>query len=93
MITNLEKTYHYGNLGLVYLYDLILYVPSTIFQLNRDGSSCVDSVLSEDKCVLLKDHDAVTPVRFELTAPRSRVSEWVGKYGVQVQSVLLTSNY
>ena len=46
MITNLEKTYHYGNLGLVCLFDLILYVPSTIFQFNRDGSSCVDSVLS-----------------------------------------------
>ena len=28
------------------LFDLILYVPSTIFQLNRDGSSWVDSVLS-----------------------------------------------
>ena len=35
----------------------------------------------------------MTPVRFELAAPRSRVSEGVGKYGVQVQSVLLTSNY
>ena len=30
----------------VCLFDLILYVPSTIFQLNRDGSSCVKSVLS-----------------------------------------------
>ena len=28
------------------LFDLILNVPSTIFQLNRDGSSCVESVLS-----------------------------------------------
>ena len=28
------------------LFDLILYIPSTIFQLNRDGSSWVDSVLS-----------------------------------------------
>ena len=26
------------------LFDLILYVPSTIFQLNRDGSSCVEPV-------------------------------------------------
>ena len=26
-----------------------------------------------DKCVLLKDHNAVTPVRLELVAPRSRV--------------------
>ena len=28
------------------LFDLILYVPSTIFQLNRDRSSCVEPVLS-----------------------------------------------
>ena len=27
------------------LFDLILYVPSTIFQLNRDGSSWVEPVL------------------------------------------------
>ena len=47
------------------LFDLILYVPSTIFQLNRDGSSWVGPVLSWDKCVLLKDHNAVTPVRLE----------------------------
>ena len=30
----------------VVLFDLILYVPSTIFQLNRDGSSWVEPVLS-----------------------------------------------
>ena len=51
------------------LFDLILYVPSTIYQLNRDGSSWV----KPDKCVLLKDHNAVTPVRLEPAAPRSRV--------------------
>ena len=28
------------------LFDLILYVPSTIFQLNRDGFSLVEPVLS-----------------------------------------------
>ena len=28
------------------LFDLILYVPSAIFQLNRDGSSWVEPVLS-----------------------------------------------
>ena len=28
------------------LFDLILYVPSTNFQLNRDGSSWVEAVLS-----------------------------------------------
>ena len=55
------------------LFDLILYVPSTIFQLYRDGSSWVEPVLSYDKCVLLKDHNAVTPVRLEPEALRSRV--------------------
>ena len=30
----------------VCLFDLILYVPSAIFQLNRDGSSWVEPVLS-----------------------------------------------
>ena len=28
------------------LFDLILFIPSTIFQLNRDGSSLVEPVLS-----------------------------------------------
>ena len=55
------------------LFDLILYVPSIIFQLNRDGSSWVEPVLSLDECVLLKDHNAVRPVRLEPTAHRSRV--------------------
>ena len=35
------------------LFDLIIYVQSTIFQFNRDGSSWVEPVLSYDKCVLL----------------------------------------
>ena len=56
-----------------FLFDLILYVPSTIFQLNRDRSSWAEPVLSWDKCVLLKDHNAVTPVRLEPAAPQSRV--------------------
>ena len=55
------------------LFDLIFYLQSTIFQLNRDGSSWVESVLSYDKCVLLKDHNAVTPLRLKPTASRSRV--------------------
>ena len=54
---------------LIVLFDLILYVPSTIFQLNRDGSSWVKPVLSKDKCVLLKGHNAVKPVRLEPAAP------------------------
>ena len=58
---------------LLCLFGLILYVPSTIFQLIRDGSSWVEPVLSYDKCVLLKDHNAVTPVRLKPAAPRSRV--------------------
>ena len=60
--------------GVVFcLFDLILYVPSTIFQLYRDGSSWVEPVLSKNKCVLLKDNNAVTPVRLEPAALRSRV--------------------
>ena len=39
----------------------------------RDGSSWVEPVLSWDKCVLLKDHNAVTPVRLKPAALRSRV--------------------
>ena len=57
----------------VCLFDLIIYVPSTIFQLNRDGSSWVEPVLSWDKCVLLKDNNAVTPMRLKSKAPRSQV--------------------
>ena len=34
------------NCPLFCLFDLILYVPSTIFQLNRNGSSWVEPVLS-----------------------------------------------
>ena len=33
-------------LNLFVLFDLILYVPSTIFQLNSDGSSLVEPVLN-----------------------------------------------
>ena len=47
------------------LFDLILYGPSTIFQLNRDWSSWVELVLSWDKSVLLKDHNGETSVRLE----------------------------
>ena len=57
----------------VCLFDLILHVPSTIFQLNRDGSSWIEPVLSYDKCILLKDHNAVTPVRLKPAVFRSRV--------------------
>ena len=55
------------------LFGLILIVPSTIFHLNREGSSWVEPVLSKDKCVLLKDHNPATPVRLESAAPRSQV--------------------
>ena len=48
------------SLDTVCLFDLILYVPSTIFQLNRDWSSWVEPVLSWDKGVLLKDHNATS---------------------------------
>ena len=61
------------NYEILILFDLILYVPSTIFQLYRDGASWVEPVLSLDKCVMLKDHNAVTPVRLQPTALQSRV--------------------
>ena len=54
------------------MFDLILYVPSTIFQLYRNGSSWVEPVLSYDKCVLLKDHKSVTSVRLKPAALWSR---------------------
>ena len=47
------------------LFDFILNVPSTIFQLNRDGSSWVEPVISKDKCVLLKEHNEETLMRLE----------------------------
>ena len=37
---------HFIRVYTVCLFDLILYVPSTIFQLNGDGSSWVEPVLS-----------------------------------------------
>ena len=55
------------------MFDLILYVPSTIFQLSRDWSSWVEPELSKDNCVLLRDHNAVTLVRLETATPRARV--------------------
>ena len=61
---------------MICLFDLILYVISTIFQSNRDGSSWVEPVLSLDKYVLLKDHNAVMPVRLEPAASRSRVKHF-----------------
>ena len=54
---------------------LMLYVISTICQLNRDGSSWVEPVLSWDKSVLLKDHNTVKPVRLEPAAFLSRLVE------------------
>ena len=58
-----KKTLEYSDPLGMKVFDLILYVPSTIFQLYRDGSSWVEPVLSQNKCVLLKDHNTVTPVR------------------------------
>ena len=56
------------------LIDLILYVPSTIFQLNRDDSSWVEPrVKARVNVSSLKDHNAVMPVRLEPATSRSRV--------------------
>ena len=57
-----------GQMSLRCLFDLILYVPSIIFQLNRDGSSWVEPVLSYDKCALIKDHNAVMPVSLSVSS-------------------------
>ena len=51
----------------VCLFDLILYVPSTIFQLKRDGSSWDEPVLSLDKCDLLEG-----PQRSDASEARTR---------------------
>ena len=55
------------------LFCLICFFTSTIFQLNRDGSSSVELELSYDKCVLLKNHNTVTPVRLKTAATQSPV--------------------
>ena len=47
--------------------------PINNLSVKQGGFSWVEPVLSNDKCVLLKDHNAVTPVRLEPAAPRSRV--------------------
>ena len=39
----------------VYFVCLILYVPVNNFSVMSDGSSWVEPVLSQDKCLLLKD--------------------------------------
>ena len=40
------STTTYSVTFILFLFDLILYIPSTIFPLQRDGSSWVESVLS-----------------------------------------------
>ena len=50
---------------------LFLNVPSTIFQLYKDGSSWVDQYLARIN-VLAQGHNGVKPVRLEPAAPRSR---------------------
>ena len=53
---------------IICLFDLILYVPSTIFQLNRNGSSWVKPVMC-----LAQGHNAVTLVRLKPAVSQSRV--------------------
>ena len=52
----------------VCLFDLILYVPSIIFQLCKDGSSTKVGLMC-----LAQGHNAATLVRLEHKTPRSRV--------------------
>ena len=54
--------------SVLFLFDLILYVPVNNFQLCLDGSSWVEPELSKDKCALLKD-TTVTWVRLEPAPP------------------------
>ena len=54
-----------------FFFELILYVPSTIFQVCRDGSSRVEPILS--LMCLAQGHNAGMPIRFELATPQSRV--------------------
>ena len=55
----------------VCLFDLILYVPSTIFQLYKDESSWVETSNKQGLMCLARGHNAVTPLRLEPVAPRS----------------------
>ena len=45
-VLSLSHVVSWVRCGFVCLFDFILYVPSTIFQLIRDGSSWVEQVLS-----------------------------------------------
>ena len=54
----------------IFLFDLILYVPSTIFQLKRDRSSWTSTKLGS--MCFAQGHNAVTLVRVEPATPRSR---------------------
>ena len=71
--------------GVLFLFDLIFYVSSAIFQLNRDGSSWIEPVLSYDKCVLLMDHNAVTPVRLETPFVGVIVCNEHWEQGIQIE--------
>ena len=56
------------------LFNMIIYVPSTIFQLCRDKSSWVEPSGTKLGLMCLAQGDnTVTPVRLQPTAPRSRV--------------------
>ena len=47
--------------------------PINTLSVTQGWSSWVEPVLSKDKCVMLKDHNTMTPVRLESAAPWSRV--------------------
>ena len=71
---NLQLLNSFTEVGVpFFLFDLILFVPSTIFQLYRCRSSWIEPVLSYYKCVLLKDHNAEMPVKLEAASHMSRV--------------------
>ena len=55
----------------VCLFDMILYVPSTIFQLCQDGSSWVEPSTKQGLMCLAQGHNTVTAVRLQSAALRS----------------------
>ena len=70
------KSRIYSNTNNYFLFDLILYVPSIMFQLCRDGSSWVYIRTKLGLLFLAQEHNKVTPVRLKPTAPRSRVRHY-----------------
>ena len=70
----MELTRNFFVLRTNVLFDLILYVPSTIFQLCRDRSTLVEPDTKQRLMCLAQGHNTVMPVRLELATSRSQVN-------------------